>query len=46
MGIHVNKHLPWIPEILESLPTSISRPLMPPGLIDMFALFDVSANLE
>ncbi|KAJ5226249.1 Cytochrome P450 [Penicillium chermesinum] len=40
LGIHVNKHLPWIPDLLEALPTSISRPLMPPGLIDMFNLFD------
>ncbi|KAE9376444.1 cytochrome P450 [Stipitochalara longipes BDJ] len=40
MGINVNKHFPWIPDFLESLPMSISRPLMPPGLIDMLALFD------
>jgi len=43
LGIHINKHLPWIPDILESIPKSISRPLMLPGLVDMFALFDVSA---
>ncbi|KAJ6006232.1 Cytochrome P450 [Penicillium sp. IBT 35674x] len=40
LGVHVNKHFPWIPDFLEALPTSISRPLMPPGLIDMFNLFD------
>ncbi|GAE00276.1 cytochrome P450 [Paecilomyces variotii No. 5] len=39
LGVHVNKHLPWIPDFLEALPTCISRPLMPPGLIDMFNLF-------
>lgn len=44
LGIHVNKHLPWIPDFLELLPTSISRPLMPAGLIDMFNLFDVSVH--
>jgi hypothetical protein len=40
-GINVNKHFPWIPDLLESLPMSISKPLMPPGLIDMIALFNV-----
>jgi hypothetical protein len=41
MGVHLNKHLPFIPDFLESLPKSISRPMMPPGLIDMLDLFDV-----
>jgi hypothetical protein len=41
-GINVNKHFPWIPDFLESLPLSISKPMMPPGLLDMMALFDVS----
>ncbi|PQE09679.1 Cytochrome P450 protein [Rutstroemia sp. NJR-2017a BBW] len=40
MGVNMNKHFPWIPDFLESLPESISRPIMPPGLIDMLALFD------
>ncbi|KAL9106924.1 MAG: hypothetical protein Q9227_008110 [Pyrenula ochraceoflavens] len=40
MGINVNKHFPWIPDFLESLPYSISRPIMPPGLIDMLELFE------
>ncbi|KAF7929088.1 hypothetical protein EAE99_004832 [Botrytis elliptica] len=40
MGININKHLPWIPDFLESLPLSISKPIMPPGLVDMHALFD------
>ncbi|KAJ5671894.1 Cytochrome P450 [Penicillium longicatenatum] len=40
LGVHVNKHFPWIPDFLEALPTSISRPLMPLGLINMFNLFD------
>ncbi|KAJ5193142.1 Cytochrome P450 [Penicillium cf. viridicatum] len=40
LGVHINKHFPWIPDFLEALPTSISRPLMPPGLNDMFNLFD------
>lgn len=39
MGVHVNKHFPWIPDFLESLPMSISKPMMPPGLIDMLDLF-------
>lgn len=42
MGINVNKHFPWLPDFLESLPLSISKPMMPPGLIDMLELFDVS----
>ena len=42
VGIHINKHFPWLPDFLESLPLSLSKPLMPPGLIDMLALFDVS----
>ena len=44
-GIHLNKHLPWIPDFLESLPHSISRPMMPPGLIDLLHLFDVSRSV-
>lgn len=44
-GIHLNKHLPWIPDFLESLPHSISRPMMPPGLIDLLHLFDVSRGV-
>lgn len=39
-GINLNKHFPFIPDFLESLPKSISRPIMPPGLLDMLALFD------
>lgn len=42
MGININKHFPWLPDFLESLPLAISKPIMPPGLIDMLALFDVS----
>jgi len=45
LGINVNKHFPWIPDFLESLPVSISRPIMPPGLIDMLELFDVTLHL-
>ena len=41
-GININKHFPWFPDFLESLPLAISKPLMPPGLIDMLSLFDVS----
>ncbi|RAK71513.1 cytochrome P450 [Aspergillus fijiensis CBS 313.89] len=44
MGINLNKHFPWIPDFLESLPLSISRPMMPPGLVDMLALFDSATN--
>lgn len=43
-GVHVNKHFPWLPDFLESLPLSISKPMMPPGLIDLLDLFDVSHN--
>jgi hypothetical protein len=43
-GINMNKHFPWIPDMLESLPQSLTRPAMPPGLIDMFELFDVSSS--
>jgi hypothetical protein len=43
MGINVNKHFPWIPDFLESLPMSISRPLMPPGLLDFLALLNVGS---
>ncbi|TVY45338.1 Cytochrome P450 monooxygenase [Lachnellula occidentalis] len=39
-GININKHFPWIPDFLESLPSFIGKPMMPPGLIDMLALFD------
>lgn len=41
-GINMNKHFPWIPDILEALPQLLTRPTMPPGLIDMLELFDVS----
>ncbi|PYI03256.1 cytochrome P450 [Aspergillus sclerotiicarbonarius CBS 121057] len=40
MGINLNKQFPWVPDFLEALPLAISKPLMPPGLIDMLALFD------
>ncbi|KAL2825334.1 cytochrome P450 [Aspergillus cavernicola] len=40
MGINLNKHFPQVPDFLESLPHSNSRGIMPPGLIDMLALFD------
>lgn len=46
MGINLNKHFPFIPDFLESLPRSISRPIMPPGLLDMLDLFDVCAALN
>ncbi|KAF7623728.1 cytochrome P450 [Aspergillus flavus] len=36
----MNKHFPWIPDILEALPQLLTRPTMPPGLIDMLELFD------
>ncbi|KAE8143633.1 cytochrome P450 [Aspergillus pseudotamarii] len=39
-GINMNKHFPWIPDILEALPPSLTRPVMPPGLMDMLELFD------
>ncbi|OGM45010.1 hypothetical protein ABOM_005772 [Aspergillus bombycis] len=39
-GINMNKHFPWIPDILEALPQRLTRPIMPPGLIDMLELFD------
>lgn len=44
MGININKHFPWLPDWLESLPLAISKPMMPPGLIDMLALFEVSPS--
>ncbi|KAL4953185.1 cytochrome P450 [Aspergillus filifer] len=44
MGINLNKHFPQVPDFLESLPMSISRPIMPAGLIDMLALFDRVRN--
>jgi hypothetical protein len=44
MGINMNKHFPWIPDFLEALPLSISKPIMPPGLLDLLALFEVSAQ--
>lgn len=46
MGININKHFPQIPDFLESLPMSISRPMMPPGLVDLLALFDVRPRTE
>ncbi|CEL07565.1 Putative Cytochrome P450 [Aspergillus calidoustus] len=44
MGINLNKHFPQVPDFLESLPMSISRPIMPPGLIDMLSLFERVRN--
>jgi hypothetical protein len=45
-GMHLNKHFPFIPDFLQSLPKSISRPIMPPGLIDMLDLFEVCVPLK
>ncbi|MCJ1308349.1 hypothetical protein MMC25_002002 [Agyrium rufum] len=39
-GVHMNKHFPWIPSLFESLPSSVSKGMMPPGLVDLRALFD------
>ncbi|KAI9372947.1 cytochrome P450 [Aspergillus egyptiacus] len=44
MGINLNKHFPLVPDFLEALPQSISRGIMPPGLIDMLELFDRVRN--
>ncbi|KAL3496830.1 cytochrome P450 [Aspergillus germanicus] len=44
MGIKHNKHFPQVPDFLESLPMSISRPIMPPGHIDMLSLFERVRN--
>lgn len=41
MGINLNKHFPFVPDFLESLPHFLSKPIMPPGLIDLLDLFDV-----
>lgn len=46
LGIKVNQHFPWIPDIFESLPLSWSKPMMPPGLIDMMELSGVSLALS
>jgi len=45
LGVHVNKHFKWIPDFLESLPKSLSKNIMPPGLIDMIALLGVGTFL-
>ncbi|TGO21288.1 hypothetical protein BPAE_0228g00020 [Botrytis paeoniae] len=37
-GVHRNKHMSWIPDLLEKLPKSMTKPIMPPGLADIFAL--------
>ncbi|KAL3453317.1 cytochrome P450 [Aspergillus insuetus] len=44
MGINLNKHFPQVPDFLETLPMSISRPKMPPGLVDMLSLFERVRN--
>lgn len=46
LGLHVNKHFPWLPDFLESLPLSISKPMMPPGLVDLLNLFEVRPNMN
>ena len=38
LGIKVNQHFQLLIDLLESLPLSISRIMMPPGLIDMMEL--------
>ncbi|KAJ5629520.1 cytochrome P450 [Penicillium herquei] len=38
-GTHLNRHFPWIPDLMESLPQFISKPMMPSGLLDMHELF-------
>ncbi|KAL4967665.1 cytochrome P450 [Aspergillus stella-maris] len=40
LEMHFNKQFPQVADILEWLPTSVSRPIMPAGLIDLFGLFD------
>jgi hypothetical protein len=45
-GIHVNKHFPWLIDFMETLPIFIAKPLTPPGLVDLHALFDVSLHFS
>lgn len=45
-GVHLNRHFPWIPDLLESLPRIISKPVMPSGLLDMLDLFNVGYSLQ
>lgn len=40
LGVHINKHFPWFPDFMEALPLSISKPMMPPGLVDLLDLFE------
>jgi hypothetical protein len=42
LGIHINRMLPWVIDFLDALPLSISKPMMPPGLLDLQDLFAVS----
>ncbi|KAL4792785.1 cytochrome P450 [Aspergillus venezuelensis] len=40
LGMHLNKHFPQVTDILEWLPTSVRRPMMPAGVIDLLGLFN------
>ncbi|KAJ6036817.1 cytochrome P450 [Penicillium herquei] len=37
--VHLNRHFPWVPDLIESLPEFISKPMVPSGLLDMHELF-------
>ncbi|KAJ5713432.1 cytochrome P450 [Penicillium malachiteum] len=43
-GVHLNRHFPLIPDLMESLPEFISKPMMPSSLLDMHELFGLKSE--
>lgn len=45
LGVKFNQHFPWIVDALEMLPVTVSKFLMPPGVLDMMEFSAVKLSL-
>jgi len=45
LGIKLNQNLPWIFDLLDSIPFPVAKHIMPAGLLDMAALIQVTFHL-
>jgi len=44
LGVKINQHFPWIVDGLEKLPMTLTKNIMPPGVLDKKEFSLVSLN--
>ena len=44
LGVKFNLHFPWFVDIIDKLPLSLSKNLVPPGVIDMMGFSEVEVS--